>query len=336
MSLPSPSPIREISLTDEAEFSTALLASNQPLVLRGLVNHWPLVERAKSGSAQAVEYLRQFANDRPVQAFVAPAEVKGRYFYNEAMDGFNFSPKTTTLNQVLDALLNIDGAGNEGSTYLGSTAIDHILPGLRKDNEIKALSHAPLVSIWIGNQSRIAAHYDVPDNIACNIAGQRRFTLFPPDQIDNLYVGPLDFTPAGQSASLVDFHQPDLQRFPKFATAMEYALTAELAPGDGIFIPSMWWHHVEGLASFNLLINYWWRQVPDYLGTPLDALNHALLSIRDLPAAQREVWRNLFDHYVFSPAENGHIPAQRRGVLNPLDEIQARKLRATLINKLNR
>ena len=162
--------------------------------------------------------------------------------------------------------------------------------------------------------------------------------LFPPDQLENLYVGPLDFTPAGQSISLVDFHEPDFEKYPKFREALRHAQVADLAPGDAIFIPGMWWHHVEGLDSFNVLINYWWRNTPAYLGTPLDALNHALLSIRDLPAAQREIWRNIFEHYVFAPDEDvtAHIPEDRRGVLAPVDEISARRLRALLLKRLNR
>ena len=44
------------------------------------------------------------------------------------------------------------------------------------------------------------------------VAGRRRFTLFPPEQVANLYIGPLDLTPAGQPVSLVDQAQPDLVR----------------------------------------------------------------------------------------------------------------------------
>jgi hypothetical protein len=34
----------------------------------------------------------------------------------------------------------------------------------------------------------------------------------------------------------------------------------ELEPGDALHIPSMWYHHVEGLEPFNMLVNYWWRE----------------------------------------------------------------------------
>lgn len=318
------------------DLGPAQLSSSQPIVFRGLVKDWPLVKAASESAQSAAKYLKSWAKENPVQAFEAPANVGGRFFYNENLNGFNFTPKNSTFKAVIDEIIQLSGSAQASSTYLGSTSINHILPGFRQHNDVLPLQKAPLVSIWAGNRSRIAAHYDIPDNLACNAVGRRRFTLFPPDQLENLYVGPLDYTPAGQPASLVDFHQPDFNKFPKFKQAIKHCLIIELNPGDSLFIPSMWWHHVEGLTDFNVLVNYWWRQVPDYMGTPLDALNHAILAIRELPESQRQVWRDMFEHYVFSPAENKHIPESKKGVLNPLNETTARQLRAQLLNKLNR
>ena len=160
--------------------------------------------------------------------------------------------------------------------------------------------------------------FDLPDNLACVVAGIRRFTLLPPDQIGNLYVGPLDPTPSGQAISLVDFNDPDLPRHPRFAEALKQARSAVLHPGDAIRIPSMWWHHIESLACFNLLINYWWCTTPAAMGSPTDALMHAILSLQDLPQRQREAWRGLFNHYVFDADEEvyAHIPERGRGCLS--------------------
>ncbi len=195
-----------------------------------------------------------------------------------------------------------------------------------------------LVSFWLGNKTRVSAHFDFPDNVACVVAGKRRFTLFPPEQVDNLYIGPLDRTPSGQAISLVDFANPDFERFPKFADALDAAVSYEMDPGDAIFVPSMWWHHVEGLSDFNLLVNYWWCNSPPSMGSPTTALLHAILSVRDLSDRQREAWRKLFDHYVFDADESvySHIPEAGRGCLSPLDENSARQLRADLLNRMNR
>jgi hypothetical protein len=328
--------IREVAGATNESLTPELLCSTKPVVLRGLIQDWPLVLEAKLSNQAAQNYLRQHYNQNKIRAFMADAKYQGRFFYNDDLSGFNFTPTTTTFDKVLNDIAKYEDLLSPPGLYMGSTSVDHILPGFRLNNDLPAFVDRPLISLWVGNQSRIAAHYDVTDNIACVAAGKRRFTVFPPNQLDNLYIGPLDLTPAGQPASLVDFTQPDLAKHPKFVQAMQHAQVAELEAGDAIFIPSMWWHHVEGLSRFNVLVNYWWRQADIQIGAPMDALNHAILSIRDLPQAQRDAWRDLFEHYIFAPKEQSHIPKDKRGILNPIDEPLARKLRASLVNKLNR
>jgi len=178
----------------------------------------------------------------------------------------------------------------------------------------------------------------VPDNIACVAVGHRRFTVFPPQQVENLYIGPLDFNPAGQAVSLVDFANPDFKQYPRFADALNHAQVAELGPGDAIFIPSLWWHHVEALDDFNVLVNYWWRKSPEYLGSPITALMHGILSLRDLPPEQREAWQAMFRHYVFEADEqtSAHIPPNARSALAPLDADVAKALLAQIVKRLER
>lgn len=313
-----------------------LRQQDKPLLIRGLVKHWPAVQHSET-IAEACSYLRRFYHNSTVTVFRADASQKGRYFYNEDLSGFNYAQSRERLDSLLDELQQASDTDAQG-IYVGSTTIERCLPGFLEHNSLDLDLPEALASIWLGNQSRIAAHYDVPDNLACVVAGTRRFTLFPPEQIANLYVGPLDLTPAGQAISLVDFHHPDEERFPKFKYALEHAMTATLAPGDALFIPSMWWHHVEGLDAFNVLVNYWWRNTPAWMGPPINALLHAMLAIRELPAELRDAWRAQFEHYVFADqsAKHQHIPESARGVLQALDDNSARQLRSQLLNRLNR
>ncbi len=100
----------------------------------------------------------------------------------------------------------------------------------------------------------------------------------------------------------------------------------------------MWWHHVEGLEPFNILLNYWWRETPRWMGQPQDALNHAIMAIRDLPDDEKQHWRELFDHYVFGNDDQvvAHIPEGGRSVLDPLTAESAGRLRAFLLRQLSR
>ena len=101
---------------------------------------------------------------------------------------------------------------------------------------------------------------------------------------------------------MVSLHEPDLARFPRFAEALRHALSAELEPGDALYIPYGWWHHVESLTPFNVLVNYWWNTAPK-AGSPYGVLLHAALTLRDMPADQRAVWRALFEHFIFTDPE---------------------------------
>ena len=322
-------------MLERSELSAELLRSAEPVVLRDLVSHWPLVQAAQRSDQDFCDYLRRFGGNTRVGLWRGAPEIDGRFFYNADHTGFNFQREIGSFDALLAELL----AGSPDALYLGSTELDGSFPGLHQHNplELDGVRH-PLVSLWLGNRTRVALHFDVPDNIACVVAGRRRFTLFPPEQVANLYIGRLDLTPAGQPISLVDQAHPDLERFPRYAEALKHAQVAELEAGDAIFIPSQWWHGVEGLAPINALVNFWWRQSPAYMDTPLNTLMLALLSLRDLPPAQRDAWRALFDHYIFDADAQtaAHIPPASRGVLAPLDENAARQLRAVLLNRLNR
>lgn len=328
----------EIDIAEPGVVPDAVLASTRPVVLRGLVAHWPLVQAARQSATAGIHYLRGFARDAQVVAMVAGPGHGGRFFYNGDLSGFNFHQERPKLSAVLDAMKRHLDDANPPAIYMGSTTVDTFLPGLRQDNDLDLGGRQPLFSIWVGNRSRIAAHNDVPDNVACVAAGHRRFTLFPPEQVGNLYIGPLDLTPAGQAISLVDFHAPDLQRYPRFADALAQAFVAELGPGDALFIPSLWWHHVEALDAFNVLLNYWWRQSPAYMDTPMNALLAAIMTVRDLPPAQRAGWEAIFRHYVFGADETtaAHVPEKARRWLAPMEDDTARELRARLLQRLNR
>ncbi|MCC5069830.1 cupin-like domain-containing protein [Xanthomonas campestris] len=333
-----PRPIAELHGLDPQQLDPALLRATTPLVLRGLVRDWPLARAGAQSAQAAAQYLRRFDRGEAVVAQVGPPEIAGRFFYNADMSGFNFRPERVPLAVVLETLLRDLEVAQPPAIYVGSTTLDTYLPGLRADNPIALPQAAPLASIWIGNRTRIAAHQDLPDNLACVVAGRRRFTLFPPEQLANLYIGPLDLTPAGQPVSLVDITAPDLERFPRYAQALEHALVADLEPGDAVFMPSMWWHHIQALDGFNVLVNFWWRQSPAYMDSPMNALMLALLTIRDLPAEQRATWQEVFRHYVFDADADtaAHLPEAARGVLAPMDDARARALRARLLQRLNR
>lgn len=330
--------VRHCHIDDIDDLPSFLAEQTTPVVIKDVCAHWPMVEQAKQSDQQALSYLKSLASDSPVRAFSAPAKERGRYFYNAQMNGFNFSQYASNLVALLGQLAQAKTIAEPDSYYMGSTASDYCAPQFNVSNPLQVTSHHCLKSLWVGNHSQIAAHYDNADNLACVAAGSREFILFPPEQVDNLYIGPLEFTPAGQAVSLVDFAAPDFNRFPRFEQALNSALIAKLAPGDGIFIPALWWHQVSAPGAFNVLVNYWWRQAADHLANPFDALLHSMLAIKDLPTSHKAHWQTFFNHYVFNDDVKlgEHTPDDVKGILGEVDELTARKIRQLLLQKLNR
>ncbi|WP_285164841.1 cupin-like domain-containing protein [Shewanella goraebulensis] len=322
-----------------SDIALMMAQTDEPVIFKGACLAWPLVQAGLDSAKAAADYLLSFYKDTPVTAYYVEPKHKGRVFYNEQVNGFNYQAAQLNLNQVIDKLFAHKDDELPPSIYMGSTEINQFLPGLADDNSLKLEPIRPLTSVWLGNQSRIAAHFDFPQNLACNVVGKRTFTLFPPEQVSNLYIGPMEFAPGGQEISMVDFDNPDFEKYPKYKQALAAAKTAELEAGDVLYVPSMWWHQVSGIESFNVLITHWWRDTPAYLGRPNNALAMAMLSLRSLPKAQRQAWKAHFDHYVFDHDDDdvSHIPEGAQGMqTKPLDELNARKLRADLINKLKR
>jgi hypothetical protein len=325
---------------DARLFHEEIAPLGRPALLKGVAAHWPAVSEAAQSPQALSQYILRFSTEQPVEAFFGAPAIKGRFAYSDDLKGFNFDKKTLPLSALFDLLTqNIDDA-NAPAFYAGAVNIPRYLPGLATENAMPLLSASveQLVSLWIGNRTRTAAHWDLPQNIACIIAGRRRYTMFPTSEIENLYVGPLDVTPAGRAISLVDFHNPDFEAHPRFRDALQHAEIADLEPGDGLYVPSMWFHHVESFDAFGVMMNFWWRDGPPHLISPQLTMMHALLTMRDLPPNERAAWRTMFDHYIFQTGDDpmAHIPEAARGLFGEMTPEKLRALKDILLKSLSR
>ncbi|WP_075185794.1 cupin-like domain-containing protein [Teredinibacter haidensis] len=320
-----------------------LLEEGRPVIFKGIAQHWPVVQAGLKSASESMDYVSRFYNRKKLLAYIGQPEIKGKFFYNTELTGINFETQWVELGPFFNQLKVSQGNKESPAYFIGSTTVDGCLPGFRKNNELP-LNHEMfqknphLLSIWIGNRTLTSAHYDFSNNLACCLVGKRRFTLFPPDQIANLYPGPLEPTPGGQVVSMVDFNNPDFDIFPRFTDALAACEVADLEPGDVLFYPAMWWHQVESLSDFNVMMNYWWNTTPQYLDSPQTTLLHGILSLRDRPVAEKTAWKAIFDYYLFNESDDitGHIPEHARGNLAKLDETKARRLRAQILSALNR
>ena len=327
--------IQEWENPNREVFREEIQPIGRPAILRGLVSQWPVVQQRSVDAWR--DYLGGFSKEEPVECFTGDPSMAGFFSFSDDLRQFNFDRRKKTLREILAQLTGAPVAGQE-HLYAGAVNVQEHLPGfaVHHANPLQ-LTDKQLTSIWIGNRTRIPAHWDLPSNIACVARGRRRFTLYPISQVANLYIGPLDITIAGQPSSLVDPENSDRERFPWFSEAEHHALTADLEPGDAIYIPSLWLHHVESLSDLGMLVNFWWR---DGAGaeqfSPMLSLLHSLLSIPELSGHERESWKALFDYFVFrsGPDPTEHLPADRRGVQGPLTQQQREGLKRYLASFL--
>jgi Cupin-like domain len=280
---------------------------------------------------------------KPERVYIGGPEIRGRFYYDDSRTSLNYRVETKNLVEVFDAIKEDLVREEHPYYFIPSLFYAAGYPGLQAENNLildeEAFGFSYLnVKIWTGTESITGAHFDLPNNIACCAVGRRRFTLFPPTQIHNLYPGPFSLTPGGQVTTMVDIRNPDFEAYPRFRDAQAASVVADLEPGDALYYPSMWWHEVESKDRFNAMVNYWWNSSPRYMADPMEVLMHGILGIRDRPENEKRAWRELFDYYVFGPADKPreHLPETTHGVLADLDEDLARRLRATLQHTLNR
>lgn len=314
-------PAEEISGAEPQNLPDEALNGGHPLVLRNAFKNWPVVQAALHSDEAAVGYLNRFYNGQPVVTIVAPASEKGRFFYREDSKKLNFQGSRSALSGVLDGLLRQRNADQPLAIAVQALPATECLPGFELENANRFVPDRTPARLWIGNKATVAPHFDVADNLACVAAGRRRFILFPPEQTANIYPGPMDVTPANVPISMVSLDEPDFVRFPRYREALDAAFVAELGPGDAIYIPYLWWHGVQSLSSFNLLVNYWWNRDEDSARYPYAAfLQLAYALYRDMPAKHRVAWRALYDHYVF------HTNGDPMDALPPVHHDAAQKI----------
>ena len=312
-------------------FEREIQSAKSPILMKGLVRDWEICKAASNSPEALGMLLQRHSSQNPVTVNISEPGSGGRYFYRDDLKACNFLRQSATLGaivgQLLQQLNHLDPLG----VYMDATIASDVLPGFSIQHPMPLVPQGTEPRIWLGNSARVAPHFDMSENVACVASGERQFLLFPPEQVANLYAGPLENTPGGAPVSMVDPRHPDLARFPKYPKAMEHAVLAKMETGDALYIPRLWWHYVEASGPLNLLVNYWWDS-PNI--SPLLSLILATRSIRRMPEQDRLALRAFFDHFVFgqdAPAAFDHIPEDVRGVMGVDTPEQDAQLRPLLL-----
>ena len=171
-----------------------------------------------------------------------------------------------------------------------------LVPELCQDIVTKDNTHSSCLR-FSSADIQMWTHYDINDNVLVGLKGTKRLMLFHPNEVKHLYA-------EGTASAVIDVDKPDLERFPKFAKAVQW--TGTLKEGDVLFIPAMWWHNVRtlspcyGLNIFFRHLEQQQYQANDLYGNkdPQSAVNaqkalqKVLDSLSELPKDYKEFYAN--------------------------------------------
>ncbi len=307
-----PTPITELRDVTSEKFKGEICDKAEPVILRDIVSHWPAVGHKDAKSLFA--YLASLDSQKLQPTYVGTDGIKGKFHYTPDLKGQNYTQIPETISAALNRLL--DAASDDG-IYAQSLPIQDHMPDFIKDHSFDLIPETVQPRAWIGTKTTVQTHFDANENIACVVLGEREVTVFPPDQLAGLYPGPLEVAPGGVMVSLTSLDNPDFEAHPRFEDTLKTARRATLRPGDAIYIPYGWWHHIRSLSPLNMLVNYWWTDQKAMLNNAYAAMFHAMMCFHHLSPEQAKTWQNMFAHFVFQ--ENGdpmaHVPETAKGIL---------------------
>ncbi|NWW89580.1 KDM8 demethylase, partial [Rhynochetos jubatus] len=220
-------------------FRDAHLGPQEPVVLEGVMEHWPCMRK------WSVDYFCQVAGCRTV-----PVELGARYTDEE------WSQKLMTVRDFIDQyIVNKDGVG-----YLAQHQLFDQIPELKEDISIpdycclgEGEEDDITINAWFGPEGTVSPlHQDPQQNFLAQVFGRKYIRLYSPQESENLYPHESQML---HNTSQVDVEDPDFSKFPKFRKAAFQSCV--LMPGQVLFIPVKYWHYVRSL-DISFSVSFWW------------------------------------------------------------------------------
>uniref|UniRef100_A0A0K0DPN4 JmjC domain-containing protein n=1 Tax=Angiostrongylus cantonensis TaxID=6313 RepID=A0A0K0DPN4_ANGCA len=213
------------------DFVDQFLTRSKPVIIKGLISHWPAVKKWSFG------YLYRILARR-----VVPVERGAKYtdssWTQTLMTGSEFFRKCTLLESGKETL------------YLAQHRLFDQIPHRFLSRVIT--SNEVDRNCWIGPGGTISPlHTDPRENLFCQILGRKFFRLVSPVDTENVYAFKDGIT---TNTSQVDALNPNLDEYPDFAKAQCWDGVVE--SGDVLFIPKGWWHFVSSLSN-SISISFW-------------------------------------------------------------------------------
>jgi lysine-specific demethylase 8 len=234
-------PLPRVAAASRDEFFADWVGPRRPAVFTGLVREWPAVRRWSVDALADAHPDVVVTTARLADGVVVMDRRRGLLQGPERLAAFVAALRAGTCDRYvmapLDELPATLRADAPPPTYLDGTAVQS-------------------AKLWIGSAGTVSGlHFDLADNLHAQVSGRKRFTLVAPEQSACVY--PNSFFDGVPNGCRVDVERPDYARHPRLRDAA--LLVAELEPGDVIYIPRGWWHHVRTL-ELGIAVNFWWAR----------------------------------------------------------------------------
>ena len=215
-----------------------------PLIITGVIDKWKCIDKLLPVNLKDSK-IKIKLNSSIVE------QNRTKYIYKSLSDYFIWIDeleKNKTDNEVekmvTDKSINIYCAENEN--LLKDM---NLLNSVKEDTSflLSPLSLVNTYPLWIGHShSKTGLHYDKDyRNLLCQISGQKKIYLFPPEQTKYMY--PSNKFDNGSVCSQVDFWNINKDKFPEFNNSSYIEIL--LSPGQILSIPPYWWHAVENIGT---------------------------------------------------------------------------------------
>ncbi|XP_011151408.1 lysine-specific demethylase 8 [Harpegnathos saltator] len=217
-----------------------------PAVLKGCMKHWKALTLWKNP-----DYLNKIAGSRMV-----PIEIGSRYTEED------WTQHLVSFSEFLQKHIIMS---DSQVGYLAQHQLFEQIPELKEDFGVPEYCsfsdnqdndqdmEPPDINAWFGPSGTVSPlHYDPKNNLLSQVFGYKRIILYHPDETNNLY--PYT-TKLLNNTAQTDPINPDYNKWPNFRKAKGFM--CYLKPGEMLYIPPKWWHHVTALSpSFS--ISFWW------------------------------------------------------------------------------
>lgn len=286
-----------------------------PVVLTGCLDAWPLVadlQHAGTPGAQ-LDILDGLVGQRKVQFTQIAPQHQGHLGYADDLTTtfeFKSTKRKVAFADFSKVLRGALTRGDGGAVYMQSVplgtfpALPPLVPDLPYLQAITGYRQ-----LWIGSGGHVVnLHFDPTHNLIAMLAGEKRITLVPPDNLADMYPAPLDRRLGDAIGSRIKLLSLDPDKFPLALDHLARAQVATLGPGDVLYIPPMWWHHVESFG-LNVMINKWVPPITgDHFGDLTANLVRGILTYHDMPSGVRQHYRRRYAPLFGMAAAPAHPP----------------------------